>query len=165
MSKNALWLDASDLSNCSVPWKELLYSNTYADDHLGRNKCIVQKSGHHCIIRENSVDFSPLPFSTLYILMGEVAAAANTTFIYFKDLGFVRPAMGSFINYVDKQGVGDYEIGKCMPKKLVENCKFMAQVTSNFALHYYLIPRIWKILKRINIPQSLIWQWRVILFA
>ena len=130
MSKNALWLDASDLSNCSVPWKELLYSNTYADDHLGRNKCIVQKSGHHCIIRENSVDFSPLPFSTLYILMGEVAAAANTTFIYFKDLGFVRPAMGSFINYVDKQGVGDYEIGKCMPKKLVENCKFMAQVTS-----------------------------------
>ena len=50
------------------------------------------------------MDFSPLPFSTLYILMGEVAAAANTTFIYFKDLGFVRPAMGSFINYVDKQG-------------------------------------------------------------
>ena len=78
MSKNALWLDASDLSNCSVPWKELLLhtpatrcialtvcahrqNNTYADDHLLLviNVLFKNLDTHIRKCRENSVDFSP----------------------------------------------------------------------------------------------------------
>ena len=71
MSKNALWLDAPDLSNCTVPWKELLFhSIIHMQMTISRvgNKCIVQKSGHLC--GENSVDFSPM-------MMGSVLARAH----------------------------------------------------------------------------------------